>query len=345
MNKLTLSIAMALCFVCTACSTLTDSGNGTVTDSVNKLVIQRCPIGQTWDENKCNGDSQRMKWWDAMKAAKNTSDLGQNDWRLPSEEEVMVSMKQSGLCDDNKRIIKYWTSTKFNDSSNVRVRGDTSCSHLVSDIGNRSVFREMLALDEKNESEVMLVRGGKSSAISDFNNAYKEAMQSQVAFNATEEKQRKENFLELTNQTSLSKEKIVFSYVRSEENGEVVLDIKYSGNEISVVTLYVPAGYVPCNPQIRCRLTNAYMNLKGSNTYTATPFPLITPDNPSNVMSIQKVDLFSEFWRRSDKFLLVFYNQYGESFNATFYKRKMINKYEDFVRPHKGKKDRKSTAN
>ncbi len=64
-----------------------DQGNGTVSHTPTRLIWQRCAMGQTWTGSTCS-DTASTYTWDAAKLL--TSNFaGQNDWRLPTEEELL----------------------------------------------------------------------------------------------------------------------------------------------------------------------------------------------------------------------------------------------------------------
>jgi predicted Zn finger-like uncharacterized protein len=70
-----------------------DNTDGTVTfveaGKYGRVITwQRCSVGQTWTGTTCNGEAKKMTWDEAMKF---TSDFaGHNDWRLPTEDELLT---------------------------------------------------------------------------------------------------------------------------------------------------------------------------------------------------------------------------------------------------------------
>jgi hypothetical protein len=62
--------------------------DGTVTDKQTGLIWMRCPLGQTWDFDGCMGLPKTYQWKTAIEMAKTTVFAGQNDWRLPEQDEL-----------------------------------------------------------------------------------------------------------------------------------------------------------------------------------------------------------------------------------------------------------------
>lgn len=68
-----------------------DHGDGTVTDTVSKLMWLRCAAGQTWSNGTCSGAAARHDWKSAQEVARTLNQGGQfffNDWRLPQIREL-----------------------------------------------------------------------------------------------------------------------------------------------------------------------------------------------------------------------------------------------------------------
>jgi|GEM_PF-4028190 len=60
--------------------------DGTALDTKTGLVWMRCSVGQTWQNNRCEGKAKRFEWEEAK--ALQSSFAGYTDWRLPMIEEL-----------------------------------------------------------------------------------------------------------------------------------------------------------------------------------------------------------------------------------------------------------------
>ena len=68
-----------------------DNGDGTVTDSVSKLMWMRCALGQNWHPDSCTGAAGVVNWRQAQRQAQRLNQQAQafyNDWRVPSLREL-----------------------------------------------------------------------------------------------------------------------------------------------------------------------------------------------------------------------------------------------------------------
>ena len=68
-----------------------NSGNGTVIDTRNGLMWQRCAEGQTWNAGSagsCDGSAAGYSWKQALTQAVNSKFVDYSDWRLPSVKEL-----------------------------------------------------------------------------------------------------------------------------------------------------------------------------------------------------------------------------------------------------------------
>ncbi len=65
-----------------------DNGNGTVMHTPTKLTWKRCAQGQTWTGSTCNGTASTFTFDQAQTLA-GTTFAGQNDWRVPTEDELV----------------------------------------------------------------------------------------------------------------------------------------------------------------------------------------------------------------------------------------------------------------
>lgn len=64
-----------------------DNNDGTVTFKENKLMWQKCSVGQTWTGDTCSGVAIAMTWDNAIKLS--NSYAGYIDWRVPTKDELM----------------------------------------------------------------------------------------------------------------------------------------------------------------------------------------------------------------------------------------------------------------
>jgi len=62
--------------------------DGTVTDTWNGLMWQRCSLGQTWNGSTCTGNPSRYTWQGALQQGEGNSFAGYSDWRLPNRKEL-----------------------------------------------------------------------------------------------------------------------------------------------------------------------------------------------------------------------------------------------------------------
>ena len=68
-----------------------DNGDGTVTDSVSKLMWMRCALGQNWQADTCTGAAGVVNWSQAQRQAQRLNLQAQafyNDWRVPTLREL-----------------------------------------------------------------------------------------------------------------------------------------------------------------------------------------------------------------------------------------------------------------
>lgn len=71
-----------------------DNQNGTVTDGVTGLSWMRCPVGQTWSGEACDGAVATFDWQQALVEADGADFAGFTDWRLPNIKELSSIVEQ-----------------------------------------------------------------------------------------------------------------------------------------------------------------------------------------------------------------------------------------------------------
>jgi hypothetical protein len=332
MNRKILSLVTILGLVCSGCSTIffIENSDGTFTDPRDKLILQKCAVGQTWNGSSCDGVAQKMNWWEAMRVAKNARYLGQSDWRLPTHDEINGVGNAAGVAEKydeckNQPVIAFWTSSRWapspEDNRNAWI-GIIMCQQTIaSPTGNFN-----------SESEVRLVRSGQSEEATKFDQEYATVSQDELSYKSEMERGKEETFLRLTNQSSLSPEKIISSDIYSEEDRGSVIHIDFDGMKISQVTISFAHGYYPCDPRRTCQQTNSFSERSpkfgGNNEYKYQPLWLKSPATPKSTMPLMMPIQFAAEWEMSDKFLFIAYNKYGDEFKVRFYKRNMINHFE-----------------
>ncbi len=108
----------------TPTSAFVDNGDGTVTHKLTGLTWMRCPLGQSWTDQKCQGNV-------ALMTAEQTGTLndsqktfaGKTDWRLPDVQELL-SIVEYGVefpaintaifsAPDPSNLFLYWSSTPY----------------------------------------------------------------------------------------------------------------------------------------------------------------------------------------------------------------------------------------
>ncbi len=105
--------------------------DGSVIDQQHKLTWMRCSMGQIWKTDRCEGQADRLPWWDLKTdvASFNTYQafLGHTDWRLPTKKELEMLIETS--CFEpaiNKNIFPrtassgYWTADIYEEATEQR---------------------------------------------------------------------------------------------------------------------------------------------------------------------------------------------------------------------------------
>lgn len=100
-----------------------DKISGTIFDAKTGLTWARCPLGMTWDKNKCLDVPDRMDWDEAHAEISRLNNqagghIGFRDWRLPTLEEL-VSLAEPGCFEPaihsdifpNTPNTGFWSST------------------------------------------------------------------------------------------------------------------------------------------------------------------------------------------------------------------------------------------
>lgn len=104
----------------TPTSDFTLLNDGTTSQNTTDLMWMRCPLGQTYNNDRCTGRADNLTWDQSVAAADRSSFAGHNDWRLPTMREL------SGILDQACRSPSinldvfpdassswYWTSTNY----------------------------------------------------------------------------------------------------------------------------------------------------------------------------------------------------------------------------------------
>ncbi|MGX9728811.1 MAG: caspase, EACC1-associated type [Candidatus Electronema sp. VV] len=110
-----------------------DHGDGTITDTVSKLMWKRCSEGLSGVNCK-EGKTEKSEWDDAVKRFKDVEYAGYSDWRLPTIEELKtlvycsngVKDKDNGWCNDgsetptinqqafpNTEATRFWSGSPY----------------------------------------------------------------------------------------------------------------------------------------------------------------------------------------------------------------------------------------
>lgn len=127
--------------------TYTNNGNGTLTDSTTNLV---------WQQDKAASQVGSVDWYEAMELAKNDRFLGKNDWRLPTNSEL-ISLIASGCWNGKNEY--YWSVTTRDPKGFIAYMKDRRLSdyHPMRGSGASAV----------------LVRGGSTTDQAEFDSQFK----------------------------------------------------------------------------------------------------------------------------------------------------------------------------
>jgi hypothetical protein len=97
-----------------------DNGDGTVTDSVSKLMWMRCALGQNWQPDSCSGAAVVVNWRQAQLQALRLNQQAQafyNDWRVPTLRELASITDRCATPRTNLSVFPhtpaagFWTAT------------------------------------------------------------------------------------------------------------------------------------------------------------------------------------------------------------------------------------------
>jgi hypothetical protein len=95
-----------------------DNADGTATDASLGLVWMRCSLGQTWEDETCNGDASELTWQQALQTAHGYEYAEKLGWRVPNMKELASLTERScvrpainELFFPNTSSDNYWTST------------------------------------------------------------------------------------------------------------------------------------------------------------------------------------------------------------------------------------------
>ncbi|MGS2720712.1 Lcl C-terminal domain-containing protein [Paraglaciecola aestuariivivens] len=95
-----------------------ENGDGTVTDTELGLVWMQCSLGQTWQNDTCEGDASELTWQQALISAHGFTYAGQTGWRVPNVKELAsltdhacVRPAINTVVFPNTSSDDYWTST------------------------------------------------------------------------------------------------------------------------------------------------------------------------------------------------------------------------------------------
>ena len=69
------------------------NNDGTVTYPTTGLMWKRCAEGQTWTGSTCTGNATVYTWEEAVALTSNFA--GYDDWRIPTEEELLSLVDQT----------------------------------------------------------------------------------------------------------------------------------------------------------------------------------------------------------------------------------------------------------
>ena len=103
-----------------------DNSDGTVSDVVTGLMWKRCPEGLS-GEDCSNGSASTLVWGGSMKAARDSTYAGYDDWRLPNMKEMQTLVDvtknnpalNTSVFPNPNNVLNYWTSSLAKKTSPV----------------------------------------------------------------------------------------------------------------------------------------------------------------------------------------------------------------------------------
>ena len=110
-----------------------DNGDGTVTHLKTGLMWKRCAEGQTWSGTTCSGSASTYDWGTAV--ALTSSSAGHNDWRIPTENELLTIVEYQAyapaintvIFPTNTTGLGFWSGSPY--ASNSSSEWNVSFSH------------------------------------------------------------------------------------------------------------------------------------------------------------------------------------------------------------------------
>ncbi len=132
----------------------TDNGDGTVTHKKTSLIWKRCSEGQTWDSSGCSGTASTHTW--AQATATTSSYAGKNDWRLPTQNELLTIVERSAYGPAINATIFPGTPGAYFWSASAYAEGSDGAWAVYFDSGSDYPDHKSLSY------YVRLVRGGQS---------------------------------------------------------------------------------------------------------------------------------------------------------------------------------------
>ena len=126
-----------------------DNGDGTLSDVVTGLMWKRCPEGLS-GEDCSNGSASTLVWGGSMKAARDSTYAGYDDWRLPNMKEMqtLVDVTKNNPAQDTSvfpnptNVLNYWTSSLTKKANPVtqsyRINFQRGLSEFVARTGSQN---------------------------------------------------------------------------------------------------------------------------------------------------------------------------------------------------------------
>lgn len=71
------------------------AGNGEILHAPSDLIFMRCAVGQTWENETCEGSAQLFTWQQALQFSYGYEFNGSTNWRLPNIKELTVITERS----------------------------------------------------------------------------------------------------------------------------------------------------------------------------------------------------------------------------------------------------------